>query len=338
MKLTAKTITTLTLAPGENDRIWFCEELPRFGYRLRRSHEGAKVRASWLVQYKKAGRSPRIKLGDGGALGAEPARAAAKKVLARVDLGEDPASDRRDRREKDRLSLRSVIDEYLETRRPPQTDREGKDKSRVRPKTYRELRRYLLDTFRPLHSTPVDGVTRKDIAFHLARLRRERGVSVESCARAALNKFFSWAMTMGLVEHNPVIGTPQPSRVEPRSRVLSDSELAAIWHACQDDDYGHIIRLLILLGARRQDLPDAPWTPVVRRVFMDGRRLSSPHKTGRPVALPVACRRHRGDSRAMVQGQGSCGRRHRGPCRACAAVSDGVGSGRARAELAAAAL
>jgi len=254
MKLTAKTITTLTLAPGENDRIWFCEELPRFGYRLRRSHEGAKVRASWLVQYKKAGRSPRIKLGDGGALGAEPARAAAKKVLARVDLGEDPASDRRDRREKDRLSLRSVIDEYLETRRPPQTDREGKDKSRVRPKTYRELRRYLLDTFRPLHSTPVDGVTRKDIAFHLARLRRERGVSVESCARAALNKFFSWAMTMGLVEHNPVIGTPQPSRVEPRSRVLSDSELAAIWHACQDDDYGHIIRLLILLGARRQEI------------------------------------------------------------------------------------
>src|SRR6516162_6799730 len=118
-----------------------------------------------------------------------------------------------------------MIDEYLETRRPPQTDREGKDKSRVRPKTYRELRRYLLDTFRPLHSTPVDGVTRKDIAFHLARLRRERGVSVESCARAALNKFFSWAMTMGLVEHNPVIGTPQPSRSEPRSRVLSDEEL-----------------------------------------------------------------------------------------------------------------
>jgi integrase len=260
MKLTAKTVTLVTLAPGEKDRIWFCEDLPRFGYRLRRSHEGARVRASWLVQYKKAGRSPRIKLGDGGALGAEQARAAAKKVLARVDLGEDPASDRRDRREKDRYSLRSVIDEYLEMRRPPQTDRERKDKSRVRPKTYRELRRYLLGSvFRALHSTPVDNVTRKDIAFHLARIRRERGVSVEGCARAALNKFFSWAMTMGLVEHNPVIGTPQPSRSEPRARVLSDEELIAIWCACQDDDYGRIIKLLILLGARRQEVGGMTW-------------------------------------------------------------------------------
>src|SRR6516225_11231267 len=170
MKLTAKTITTLTLAAGENDRIWFCEDLPRFGYRLRRSHDGGKVRASWLVQYKKAGRSPRIKLGDGGVLSAEQARAAAKKALATADLGGDPASDRRNRREKDRYSLRSVIDEYLETRRPPQTDRERKDKTRLRPKSHREVRRYLLHTFRPLHSTPIDRLTRKDIAFHLARI------------------------------------------------------------------------------------------------------------------------------------------------------------------------
>jgi len=259
MKLTAKTITTLTLAPGENDRIWFCEDLPRFGYRLRRSHDGGKVRASWLVQYKKAGRSPRIKLGDGGVLSAEQARAAAKKALATADLGGDPASDRRDRREKDRYSLRSVIDEYLETRRPPQTDRERKDKTRLRPKSHREVRRYLLDTFRPLHSTPIDRLTRKDIAFHLARIKRERGVSVEGCARAALNTFFSWAMTMGLIEHNPVIGTPQPSRSEPRSRVLSDEELVAIWRACGDDDYGRIIRLLILLGARRQEVGGMTW-------------------------------------------------------------------------------
>jgi integrase len=253
MKLTAKTITALSLAPGDNDRIWFCEDLPRFGYRLRHASNG-KVLRSWVVQYKHGGRSSRVRIGAADVIPAEAARAEAKRLLAKVDLGEDPASDRRARREKDRYSLRSVIDEYLEARRPPQTDRERKDKARVRPKTYRELRRYLLDTFRPLHSMPIDRVTRKDIAFHLARIKRERGVSVEGCARAALNKFFSWTMTMGLIEHNPVIGTPMPGRSEPRSRVLSDEELVAIWGACGDDDYGRIIRLLILLGARRQEI------------------------------------------------------------------------------------
>ena len=61
---------------------------------------------------------------------------------------------------------------------------------------------------------------------------------MEGCARAALNTFFGWALTMGIIEHNVVIGTPQPGRAEPRSRVLSNEELVAIWRACGDDDYG----------------------------------------------------------------------------------------------------
>ena len=254
MRLTTKTTTALILPPGKSDVIHFDDDLARFGYRLRLASDG-KVLRSWIAQYKHGGRSSRVRIGAADVIPAEAARAEAKRLLAKVDLGEDPASDRRDRRAKDRYSLRSVIDEYLEARRPPQTDRERKDKARVRPKTYRELRRYLLDTFRPLHAMPIDRVTRKDIAFHLARIKRERGVSVEACARAALNKFFSWAMTMGLIEHNAVIGTPMPGRSEPRSRVLSDEELVAIWKGSEDcGDYGKIIRLLILLGARRQEI------------------------------------------------------------------------------------
>lgn len=254
MRLTAKTITALSLPPGKSDVIHFDADLPRFGYRLRLASDG-KVLRSWVVQYKHGGRSSRVRIGAADVVPAEAARTEAKRLLAKVDLGEDPASDRRDRRAKDRYSLRSVIDEYLEARRPPQTDRERKDKARVRPKTYRELRRYLLDTFRPLHAMAIDRVTRKDIAFHLARIKREREVSVEACARAALNKFFSWALTMELIEHNPVVGTPMPGRSEPRSRVLSDDELVAVWKGSEDcGDYGKIIRLLILLGARRQEI------------------------------------------------------------------------------------
>jgi integrase len=44
--------------------------------------------------------------------------------------------------------------------------------------------------------------------------------------------------------------------------VLSDSELAAIWRACKDDDYGRIIRLLILTAARRAEIGGIAWSEI----------------------------------------------------------------------------
>jgi integrase len=70
---------------------------------------------------------------------------------------------------------------------------------------------------------------------------------------ASLSAFFAWCMGEGLVEANPVIGTnvaPEPAR----ERVLSMSELAAVWKACGDDSYGAIARLLILTGQRREEI------------------------------------------------------------------------------------
>ena len=52
-------------------------------------------------------------------------------------------------------------------------------------------------------------------------------------------------MQMGYLENNPVIGTIKPEQSDPRDRVLSDDELAAIWRACGDDDHGRVTRLLI---------------------------------------------------------------------------------------------
>jgi integrase len=117
------------------------------------------------------------------------------------------------------------------------------------------LKRYLTKSFfKPLHAIPVDTVTRRDVAARLVVITREHGSIVAARARAALSTFFVWTMQMGIVENNPIIGTIQPKGSKPRERVLSDEELAAIWNACKDDDYGRIVRLLILLGARRQEI------------------------------------------------------------------------------------
>ena len=62
MKLDRKTVARLALPAGKSDVIVFDELLPGFGLRLRRA--GGQVRKSWIVQYRRAGRSRRLLLGS----------------------------------------------------------------------------------------------------------------------------------------------------------------------------------------------------------------------------------------------------------------------------------
>jgi integrase len=277
MRLDAKSVAAVKL-DGKTDLIFFDDTLPCFGYRLRLSHDRTKVLRSWVVQYKRAGATRRITLGSAEVLSAEAAKTAAKKVLARVHLGEDPAADRRDRREKDKLSMRSQVDEYLAIKA-----------REVRPTTLREVTRYLSGTyFRPLHGMAIDKISRKDVASRLVAIGREHGDTVAAKSRDTLGAFFVWAMQHGLVENNPVIGTRKPQGNKARDRVLSDSEIFGIWNACKDDDYGRIIRLLILIAARRAEIGGMRWSEFDDPEHPTTWTLSAERsKNGRAHTLPV---------------------------------------------------
>jgi integrase len=275
MMLAAKTVAGLTLPPGKTDHIAWDDDLAGFGYRIRVG-AGAKIRRSWIAQYRRAGRTRRVLLGSANVLGADAARAAAKKVLAAVALGEDPQSDRADRRGKDRLSVRSVIAEYLEAKR-----------AQVRANSFTGLQRYLTGPyFRSVHALPVDMVTRKDLAACLVHIARKNGAASVGRARSVLHAFAVWCMQMGYIEHNPVIGTIKPKQVGARDRVLTDVELAAVWHACGDDDYGRTVRLLILTGCRRQEIGGMRWS----ELDAEGGTWTLPKersKNGRAHAMPL---------------------------------------------------
>ena len=242
MKLDSKTIAALELG-NRADVIHFDSTLPGFGYRLRRA-AGGKILKSWIVQYRHAGTSRRHRLGSAEVLSAERARAEAKKLLAQIELGEDPAADRSDRRDKDRLNFANVVTQYLDFKKITRRS---------------ETRRYLTTGyFKPFHNTPIDKITRKDVASRLVSITNASGAPTAARARKVLSALFTWAMQSGLVDENPVIGTPNP-KMASRDRVLSDEELAAIWRASGDDDYGRIIRLLILTGCRRGEIGGMRW-------------------------------------------------------------------------------
>src|SRR5262249_46307374 len=99
MKITARTIAGLKLPGRKTDAIYFDDERPGLGISLRVS--GQQARRSWVAQSRSFGRTRRVLLGSAEVLGAEQARAAAKKVLARVTLGHDPQAEKAARRQTD---------------------------------------------------------------------------------------------------------------------------------------------------------------------------------------------------------------------------------------------
>ena len=245
MDLNAKSAAALELPAGKDDAIFFDAGLAGFGYRLRRG-AGDQVRPSWIAQYRFAGRTRRVLIGSATAVNAADARAAAKKILGRVALGEDPQGAKHDRRGRDAHTFASVVTDFLKAKQPD-----------VRPKTFIITRRYLTGPyFKPLHAMPVDAITRKDVAACLVKIT---ATVTAARAKAAISSFYSWAMQSGLVDANPVIGTPDRKEPPPRERVLTDAELVAVLQGCGADDYGKVLRLLILTGCRRQEVGSMTW-------------------------------------------------------------------------------
>src|SRR5262245_23538106 len=115
MILNTKTVAALSLPDGKADMIYFDDDMPGFGLRLRQGT--GKVLRSWVAQYRGAGGTRPGLLGNAEVLSASQAREAARAVLAQVALGGDPQGDKHHRRAKDRITLKAIIAEYLETRR-----------------------------------------------------------------------------------------------------------------------------------------------------------------------------------------------------------------------------
>jgi integrase len=274
VQITTKAVAALTLPANKTDAIFFDDNLTGFGIRLRRGPDGG-VGRSYVAQYRHAGRSRRVRIADVAVLTADQARAKAKKILAEAALGGDPQAAKTERRAKDADTFRSAVDAYL-----------GAKQGAVRKSTAYEVRRYLTGKyFRPLHNTPLDKITRRDVSSTLLAISRENGVRTASVCRSTLSAFFSWAIASGILDqNNPVTGTPRPTTSKPRKRVLSDDELVTIWNACREDDYGRIGRLLILTGCRRQEVGGMGWAEIQDGIWtIPGERT----KNGQDHAVPL---------------------------------------------------
>jgi integrase len=278
MKLDARTVAALDLA-GKHDLIVFDEELPGFGLRLRAS--GDRVRRSWIAQYRAGGRTRRVLIGSAEKVAPPDARKAARKVLAEVALGGDPQGAKATARREAGRTVRAVVDAYLQARQPE-----------LRPSSYRVARLYLVGGyFRSLHRLAVGNVTRADVAAAVRAVVGKHSTVTAAAARRSLSAFFAWTIAEGLLGNgaNPVDGSFCPDGPAARDRVLSNDELVAVWCACEGDDHGRIVRLLILLGSRRQEIGGMRWS----ELDLDAGTWVLPatrskNKRAHPITLPAA--------------------------------------------------
>jgi len=273
MKLTKPNIERLTLARGKSEAIFFDDDMPGFGLRLR---EGGS--RTFIVQYALGGRQRRMTIGAAKILDPKKARQTAGNLLAKVRLGHDPAADRAEARVRasDEL-LGDVVGRFL-----------ARQEGRLRPRSYVDAKRYLEQYSKPLHSLHLARINRATVAARLGKIADEHGPVSADRARAALSSFFRWAIGEGLCDMNPVIGTNKHfDGAKSRDRVLADRELALIWRALPDSDYGEIVKLLILTGQRREEIGALQWS----EVDLEEPVITLPPartKNGRPHEVPLS--------------------------------------------------
>jgi integrase len=231
------------------------------GFGVRRQRRDA----FYVLKYRSNGKQRFLTIGrHGSPWTPETARREAQRLLGAVASGADPAAP------SNVETLEAVIEAYLRQSITWQ-----------RPNSHMQIARYLRQHWAPLHGKPINEVQRKDVAAVLRGLEGQTAV----CARMALSTMFNWAIREGYdLVANPVQGTNRPKGAAQRERVLSNDELAAVWRACGDDDFGRIVRLLMLTGQRRNEVGEMEWNEIVGDVWTIP---ASRTKNGRTHTIPL---------------------------------------------------
>jgi integrase len=256
MKLTAKAIRGAELSAGKTDQLFWDDEIPGFGLRLR-----AGGSRNWVFQYGIGEKQRRLSLGAATlesfttAKGADGnivklgIREQAAQLHAKVKLGHDPAGDKAEGRKRASDTFETIARRFLIAK-----------KKGMRPGSYDQIRRHIETYAQPLTGLQVAKIARRDIANLISTVKENSGAVTSNRVRATLSDFFGWAMSEGIdgIESNPVIGTNKSEEIS-RDRVLRDHELRAIWKQAGDDHYGSIIKLLMLTGQRADEIASLRW-------------------------------------------------------------------------------
>ena len=263
--------------PRDRDFVWHADRLlPSFGLRLYRTG-----RKTWGILRRWDGaRNPTFRpFGEYPELSLAEARAKARAILA------DPSSLKKARERTPELDPKEPKPDTFSILAKAFIAHGRSKRGRVlRPATIKEYHRALLTYAESLHNDPIRNISRAQVAAVIDTTAQSSGTTTAMRTRAALSRFWSWAIARGHVDGN-IVGGTEGFDVPKRNRVLNDGELAALWSATAGrSDLNMIIRLCLWTGCRRSEAGSMKWTELSDGLWLISGERSKNH---RPLALPL---------------------------------------------------
>ena len=261
MKLTDKEIAGAQCPPGLKDKLFFDDILPGFGLRVTSS--GARV---FIVQYNVGRTKRRTTLGTWGTeLTATQARRKAEALRGQVRDRRDPVAERKAAQaatalaEAEAKAAAAAAAYTVETLISDWTEHHLSARSAA----YRKLAPIALRrALKSWLAAPADRLARTDAVHVLDAVKTTNGPIAANRLRAEARSCWTWAVKRGALTVNPWDATPRPmARETARERVLTDSEIGAIYNAAgaENEPWGVWVRLLILTGQRRGEVAGMRW-------------------------------------------------------------------------------
>lgn len=265
-RLTKRTVDAA--APNGRDYFLWDDELPGFGLRV-----FASGKRSYVIQYRKDGRSRRVALGLHGPLTPDDARKQAKGLLGDVAKGENPAEERATIRRDP--TIHELCDLYLKegpVLRPRKKESTWKsDRANIARHIRPELGRRKLRSLTKLdiqkfQANITVGTTKADEKTGFRGRARVRG-GPQAAARttAVLRAMLNYAVERGFRLDNPARNV-QLNKSQKCERFLSGDELSNLGDAlkaeeAKDEAKASVaaIRLLILTGCRKSEILTLQW-------------------------------------------------------------------------------
>jgi len=254
-----KSVSDLQADP-ERDRIWYDDEIPGFGVRVTKA--GVK---SFILNYYAGKRERRFTIGRCDDVHANLARKEATDIRGKE---RDPLAERekklaeeaRAKAEKERAdaaieaananTIKALADDYIEQHAT----------AKKRKKSIYEDRRMLNKIIVPkLGALPVSEVSKRDVRSLHNSLRKTPYQA--NRVLALLSKMFTLAMEDGLRPDNPAKGIERFQEPK-RETWLTVDQLHALSDALDaydEQDAANALRLLIVTGARPDEVLTAEW-------------------------------------------------------------------------------
>lgn len=243
------------------------------GLALRVTKTGKK---SFVYRYRYKSKVKRYTIGSYPKIGLAKARKEVKKLAFQVSQNIDPLKEKqKEKRKPALLTFAKLTDEFKEKYLPT-----------LRESTRSEYKRIIDNELVPkLGSFELPEITKYEIIELLDRKAyKDESPTMANRIRARLSKMFTFAISRGLSETNPVSQTPKYSDGETkRDRYYDDDEIRKIWTAtlAQREPGRSIIMLLFYTGQRSGETKKMKWSEIKNGIWTippENTKNKTPHE------------------------------------------------------------